>query len=84
MKALGSFRDLLLFNNKFKALNSVCKTRVDFPLPETPVTHVNVPIGILQSTFFKLFPLAPNISRNLAFFAVFLFLGISINFFPER
>jgi len=32
---------------------------VDFPLPETPVTAVNVPNGIFAVTFCKLFPVAP-------------------------
>ena len=66
------------------ALNNVCKTKVDFPLPDTPVTHVNVPIGILRSAFCRLFPVAPKISKNLPFFAVLLFLGNGMNFFPER
>ena len=81
---MGNFLDLLLFNNKFNALKSVWSTRVDFPLPETPVTHVKVPIGILRSTFCKLFALAPNIYKNLPFLALFLLFGISINFFPDR
>ena len=42
------FLDLLLFRVRFKALNNVCKTKVDFPLPETPVTHVRLPNGILD------------------------------------
>ena len=72
-----------MFKSKLSALKRVCKTRVDFPLPDTPVTHVRVPIGTLKLIFFKLFPLAPNISKNLPFFAVFLFLGTSINFFSD-
>ena len=57
---------------------------VDFPLPETPVTQVNVPTGIFKLTFFKLFPLAPLISINLPFFADLLFFGIGINFLPDN
>jgi hypothetical protein len=38
----------------------VCNIKVDFPLPETPVTQVNAPRGILADTFFKLFPVAPD------------------------
>ena len=54
---------------------------MDFPLPETPVTQVKLPVGILRLTLFKLFPLAPFISTNLPFFASLLADGISIFFF---
>jgi len=73
-----------LGSDKLRALKSVCNTNVDLPLPETPVTQVKVPIGIFKSTFFKLLPLAPKISKNLPFFAVFLFFGTSIIFFPDK
>ena len=36
-----------------------------FPLPDTPVTQVKVPSGILTSIFFRLFCLAPFTVRNL-------------------
>ena len=84
VKALGTFLLLFLFKIKLKALYSVCKIRVDLPLPETPVTQVNVPTGIFKFTFFKLFPLAPFISINLPFFADLLFFGIDINFLPDK
>ena len=74
----------LLFKVKFKAWNRVCNIRVDFPLPDTPVTQVNVPVGILRFTLFKLFPLAPLISTNLPFLAKRLVLGISIVFLLAR
>ncbi len=38
---------------------NVSLIKVDFPLPETPVTQQKVPNGISRSTFFKLFPVAP-------------------------
>ena len=41
----------------------MCKTKVDFPLPDTPVTQVKVPIGIFKSTFLRLLPVAPFISK---------------------
>ena len=84
VNALGTLRLLFLLSIKLKALYKVCKIRVDFPLPETPVTHVNVPTGIFRLTFFKLLPLAPLISINLPFFADLLFLGIGIYFLPDR
>ena len=59
-------------------------TIVDFPLPETPVTHVNVPVGILRFTLFKLFPQAPLISTKRPFLASRLIFGISIDFLFAR
>ncbi len=38
---------------KFKGWNSVCNIKVDFPLPDTPVTQVKVPVGILRLTLKK-------------------------------
>ena len=35
-------------------------TKVDFPLPETPVTQVKHPTGIAAVIFFRLFSRAPN------------------------
>ena len=35
-------------------------TKVDLPLPETPVTHVRQPRGNETSIFFRLFSLAPT------------------------
>ena len=80
---MGAFL-ALLFNVKFKAWNSVCNIKVDLPLPETPVTHVKVPVGILRFTLFRLFPLAPLISTNLPFLAKRRVLGISIVFLLAR
>ena len=84
VKAFGTFLLLFLLSIKLNALYKVCKIKVDFPLPDTPVTQVNVPIGIFRLTFFKLFPEAPLISINRPFFANLLFFGIAINFFPDR
>ena len=76
LKGFGILRDLLLLSVKFKALYKVCKINVDLPLPETPVTHVKLPRGILRFTLLRLFPDAPLISKNLPFFANLLVLGI--------
>ena len=54
------------------------------PLPETPVTQVNVPRGTCRFTFFKLFPVHPVICKYLPFFAVLLFVGMGINFLPDK
>ena len=78
LNGFGIFRDLLLFKVKFNALYKVCNIKVDLPLPETPVTQVKVPRGIFKLTLFKLFPVAPLISRNLPFFAKRLFFGIGV------
>ena len=78
LNGFGIFLDLLLFNVRLRALYRVCKTRVDFPLPETPVTQVKLPNGILRFTLLRLFPVAPVISKNLPFFANLLFVGTFI------
>ena len=57
--------------------------KVDFPLPLTPVTTVNVPKGKLQFTFCKVLPVAPLICmcKPLPFL---LSVGISIFFLPAK
>ena len=69
---------MLLFSVRFKALYRVCNTRVDFPLPDTPVTQVKLPSGIFKFTLLRLFPVAPVISKNLPFLANLLFDGTFI------
>ena len=73
LKGFGIFLDLLLFRVRLSALYKVCNTRVDLPLPDTPVTQVKLPSGIFKFTLSKLLPLAPVISKNLPFFANLLF-----------
>ena len=63
--------------------SSVFVINDDFPLPETPVTQVNVPNGILQFTFLRLCPVAPFNSIKLSF-PFRRFLGISIDFVPRK
>ena len=58
--------------------------KVDFPLPDTPVTQVNVPMGIFAETFFKLFPVAPLKCKYFPLTADLRFFGTLINFLPER
>jgi hypothetical protein len=55
---LGAF---IKGENKFfcKFLANTSLIKVDFPLPDTPVTQTNFPKGIVKSTFFKLFSFAP-------------------------
>ena len=83
LKAFGTFL-ALLFNVKLSAWYNVWSIKVDLPLPETPVTHVKLPTGILRLTLFKLLPLAPLISTNLPFVANLLVLGISINLLCDK
>ena len=45
---------------------------------------MNVPVGILRFTLFKLFPLAPLITTNLPFLAKRRDFGISIVFLLAR
>ena len=57
--------------------------RQDLPLPDTPVTQINLPNGNSTSTFFRLFPFAPFSQIDFPF--PFLRLtGISIFIFPFR
>ena len=84
LNGIGIFLDLLLFKLKFKALYKVWSIKVDFPLPETPVTHVKQPKGIFKFTFFKLFPVAPPNCKNLPFLASLLFFGSAINFLLDK
>ena len=58
-------------------------TRDDFPLPDTPVTQVNVPRGIFTSISFRLFSAAPKTSRNLPL-PFRLSSGTAIFFLPLR
>ena len=58
-------------------LYSISFTKVDFPDPDTPVTHINFPSGNFTFIFFKLFSSAPNISIYFLF-PFLLFLGTSI------
>src|ERR1044072_6321850 len=48
-----------LFRRLASALYSVSMISVLLPLPDTPVTQVKVPSGILAVTFCRLFSLAP-------------------------
>ena len=40
-------------------------TRLDLPLPDTPVTHTNMPSGMVTSMFFRLFARAPRTTSAL-------------------
>ena len=65
-----------------KNLYKLSFINVDFPEPETPVTHVINPIGILVSRSLRLFEEAPDIIIFL-FVGGTRFTGTSIIFFPE-
>ena len=58
-------------------------TSEDLPLPETPVTQVNVPSGMLTSIPRRLFSRASRTVRNLPLPLRRLF-GTAIFIFPER
>ena len=58
--------------------------KVDFPLPDTPVTQVKLPVGILRFTLLRLFPEAPLISTNRPFFGILLVCGTSIFFLFDK
>ena len=72
-----------LYTWLYKILVSIWLIRVLFPLPDTPVTQVNVPSGNLTLIFFKLFSLAPFSSKNFPV-PFLLFLGTSIHSLPLK
>jgi hypothetical protein len=57
--------------------------KVDFPDPETPVTQVKTPKGILTSIFFRLLAVASRMTKNLSPTRL-LCAGRGMKFFPER
>ena len=57
--------------------------KLDLPEPDTPVTQLNTPKGILTLTSFKLFSFAPIISIDLPF-DFLLFLGTAILILPLK
>ena len=67
----------VLYRFEATALYSISFIKLLFPDPDTPVIHVSVPNGNFTFIFFKLFSLAPFISKNFLFpfllFQVFLF-----------
>ena len=65
------------------SLYKISLTSVLLPLPDTPVTHMNLPSGNLTLTFFKLFSLAPTISKYFLL-PFLLFLGTSILSSPVK
>ena len=72
-----------LFISLLAVLYKTSFIRVDFPEPETPVTHVNTPSGILTFIFFKLFSSAPIISIDFPF-DFLLFFGTKIFLLPLK
>ena len=74
---------LLLYIVDASFLYNISFTKLDLPLPLTPVTTVRVPLGNLTFMFFKLCSLAPYISiySPLPFL---LFFGTSIFNLPLR
>ncbi len=54
----GRVREIDLVVIKVKARYEGRNIRVEFTLPEKPVTQVNAPGGSLEDTRFKLFPVA--------------------------
>ena len=71
-----------LFKLLFIAGYKVWLIKVDFPEPETPVTHINFPKGSFKSTSLRLLPEHPEILID-SFESIEPFFLISIFFFPE-
>ena len=66
-----------------KAGYKISLTRDDFPLPLTPVTAVNTPMGNFALTFLRLFCFAPLTSMNLSPISLRL-AGTGIDSLPVR
>ena len=65
------------------ALKRVSIIKVDFPPPETPVTHINNSVRKEIFTFLRLLPFAPvHFTSDLEL--ILLFAGTGMLFFPER
>ena len=52
-----------LYSLEATALYNISRIKLLLPLPDTPVTQMNLPSGNLTLIFFKLFSLAPLTSR---------------------
>ena len=72
-----------LYTFRIKALYKISLTSVDLPLPDTPVTHTNLPSGNLTLIFFKLCSFAPLTSINNPF-PFLLVLGTSTFNSPRK
>ena len=64
-------------------LYKISFTSVDFPEPETPVTHINCPNGNFTVIFFKLCSVAPTTSIDFPL-DFLLFFGTTICFLPLK
>jgi hypothetical protein len=73
----------VMYNSDAIALYNISLTKEDLPLPDTPVTQVNVPNGNLALIFFRLFCSHPISSTNLPLPFLLAF-GISIFSFPLK
>ena len=74
--------DLLISLAKY--LYKISLIKVDFPEPETPVTQLNTPSGILTFICFKLCSCAPIISMHLPGAPFRLVFGTAIFFLPLK
>jgi len=64
-------------------LYNVVNTKVDFPDPETPVTHVSVPSGKVALIFFKLLEPASKMHSSFPF-PDLLCAGTGMIFFSDK
>ena len=78
----GGFQ-FFLVNSLCIALANISDTKVDFPLPETPDTDINLPSGNSAVMFFKLFSFAPLITIFPSFPFLLTF-GYGTFNFPDK
>ena len=84
MRSCGAGGSLAPFRLRAAALYSVSMTSVDLPPPETPVTQVKSPSGIVAVTFFRLLPRAPTIVSSRPGSRARRLAGIATVRSPER
>ena len=80
----GAGSVLARFKSRAAIWYKVSLMSVDLPEPDTPVTHVINPTGIVRFTFFRLFPAAPFNSITCIELKGVRCSGTSINCLPDR
>ena len=79
----AAFKVVAPFNAVEASGNKVRLIKVDLPEPETPVTQVIKPSGMVKSTLFRLLPRAPFNVSTLSLLKGTRCAGISIRRLPD-
>ena len=73
-----------LCKSRARVFHNVSRMRVDFPLPDTPLTQTKIPKGISTDIDCKLFPVAFLIVRSRFLLTFLLFSGTAIFLIPDK